>query len=106
MNINKIVLILLVMSIAPIIGAQEDTDINALISTHDLNNDGIVILSVSDNENGAVMIHYNVYTGAHEYRVQRTNDPEPQVPGLTVITVLLMIGSAYLIYRDDKDDNR
>ena len=107
MNMNKIVLILLVMSMISIIGAQEDTnDISNLMASHDLNDDGIVILSISDNTDGAILVHYDIYTGEYEYRPQRTaqesSTQAPQVPGLPAIAVLFIIGSLYCVYRGSK----
>ncbi len=90
------------MLIIPIIGAQEDiSNINDLIAEHDLNDDGIVMILISDNEDGAVLVEYDIYTGEREYRMPRTSDSAPvdQVPGFTVIPALLVIGSLYLIYR-------
>ena len=108
MNINRMVLILLVISMVPIISAQEDiSDINKLIAEYDLNDDGVVILSISDNEDGAVLVKYDIYTGEYEHEPQQTpqtsSTQEPQVPGFTAIPVLLIIGSLYLIYRGTKE---
>ena len=107
MSMNKIVLILLVMSTISIVGAQEGVnDINALMVAHDLNGDGIVTLSISDNEGGAILVHYDIYAGEYTYRPQQTTQTSdaqaPQVPGLPAIAVLLIIGSLYCVYRGSK----
>lgn len=86
----------------PVISAQDNID--DLITAHDLNNDNIVILSISDNEGGAVVIEYNIYTGEHEYKpYQAPPKPTPtpqQVPGFTAVSVVAVIGFIYLIRRE------
>lgn len=84
----------------PIISAQDD--ITKLIAAHDLNNDNVVILSISDNEAGAVLVEYDIYTGEYEYTAyQPTPEPTPQdVPGFTAVLVLVAIGFLYLIRKE------